>query len=91
MAKKKASDMATPAPRRSTTTRRTKSVSPELTPTPSIATADDSARTAPPSAPAGPNYDDIARAAYLRYLNRGGGHGGDLADWIEAERELKQR
>src|SRR6187431_2187959 len=28
-----------------------------------------------------PSYDDIAQAAYLRYLNRGGGHGSDFDDW----------
>ena len=37
------------------------------------------------------NYDEIAQAAYLRYLNRGGGHGADVDDWIAAEEELKRR
>ena len=34
--------------------------------------------------------DDIRRRAYQRYLERGGGHGQDFDDWLEAERELKQ-
>ena len=38
-----------------------------------------------------PAYDDIAREAYQRYLSRGGGDGRDFEDWIEAERELKNR
>jgi len=40
---------------------------------------------------AAPSYDDIARAAYLRYLQRGGRNGSDFDDWLEAERELKSR
>lgn len=38
-----------------------------------------------------PSYDDIARAAYERYLSRGGDHGRDFDDWLEAERELRKR
>ena len=34
-----------------------------------------------------PSYDDIAEAAYRRYLNRGGGHGMDFDDWVAAEQE----
>jgi hypothetical protein len=33
--------------------------------------------------------DDIRTRAYHRYLERGGSHGGDFDDWLEAERELK--
>ena len=36
-----------------------------------------------------PNEDDIRRRAYQRYLERGGGHGNDFDDWLEAERELR--
>jgi DUF2934 family protein len=43
------------------------------------------------SAPYGPTYDEIAEAAYLRYLRRGGGDGQDFDDWVEAERELRSR
>jgi hypothetical protein len=38
-----------------------------------------------------PTYEQIAEAAYLRYLGRGGQHGADLDDWIDAERSLKTR
>ena len=38
-----------------------------------------------------PTEDDIRRRAYQRYLERGGGHGLDFDDWLEAERELRQR
>jgi hypothetical protein len=38
-----------------------------------------------------PSYDEIAQAAYLRYVSRGGSDGQDFDDWVEAERELKQR
>ena len=38
-----------------------------------------------------PTYDDIAQAAYERYLRRGGSDGRDFDDWIEAERDLSQR
>jgi hypothetical protein len=43
------------------------------------------------SAPDRPTYDEIAEAAYLRYLRRGGGDGQDFDDWLEAERELRSR
>jgi hypothetical protein len=42
-------------------------------------------------ASSGPNEDDIRRRAYQRYLERGGGHGQDFDDWLEAERELRQK
>jgi hypothetical protein len=38
-----------------------------------------------------PTYDEIAEAAYQRYLQRGGIDGRDFDDWLEAERELKAR
>ena len=38
-----------------------------------------------------PSYDEIAEAAYHRYLDRGGHHGQDLDDWVEAERSLRSR
>ena len=55
------------------------------------ASADDSGRTAPAARPAGPTQDEIAIAAYFRHLNRGGSSGDEYNDWLEAERELKQR
>jgi hypothetical protein len=38
-----------------------------------------------------PTFDEIAEAAYHRYLRRGGGDGQDFDDWLEAERELRSR
>jgi len=38
-----------------------------------------------------PTYDEIASAAYQRFLSRGGSDGRDFEDWIEAERELRER
>ena len=38
-----------------------------------------------------PGYDEIAEAAYQRYLSRGGQDGGDVDDWVAAERELRSR
>ncbi len=38
-----------------------------------------------------PSPEQIAEAAYQRYLQRGGQHGRDFDDWVEAERELRQR
>jgi hypothetical protein len=37
------------------------------------------------------SYDQIAEAAYHRYLQRGGQHGQDFDDWLEAERSLRGR
>ena len=34
--------------------------------------------------------EDVARRAYEIYQNRGGSHGADLDDWLEAERQLKR-
>lgn len=36
-----------------------------------------------------PSEEDIRMRAYQRFLERGGGHGSDFEDWLEAERELK--
>ena len=38
-----------------------------------------------------PSEDDIRLRAYHRYLERGGGHGMDFEDWIEAKRELLKK
>ena len=47
--------------------------------------------TASQSMAAKPTEDDIRRRAYDRYLERGGGHGMDFQDWLDAERELKNK
>ncbi len=33
------------------------------------------------------SYDSIAQRAYRRFEQRGGEHGRDVEDWLEAERE----
>ena len=38
-----------------------------------------------------PSHDEIAQAAYFRHLNRGGSSGDEFEDWVEAERELRER
>ena len=50
-----------------------------------LATADDRSERQSPS------YDEIAQAAYRRYESRGRTEGQEFDDWIEAERELRQR
>ena len=42
-----------------------------------------------PSA-SGVTPDAIARRAYEIYMSRGGTHGHDIDDWLQAERELQQ-
>jgi hypothetical protein len=43
------------------------------------------------AAETGPSEDDIRTRAYHRYLERGGVDGHHFDDWLEAERELKNR
>ena len=38
-----------------------------------------------------PTQAEIAEAAYFKHLNRGGNQGDEFRDWIEAERELRER
>ena len=59
----------------------------EESPNPARSMADE--RSGSLSKSAGPSEDDIRMRAYHRYLERGGGHGMDFADWLEAEKELK--
>lgn len=35
------------------------------------------------------SQEEIARRAYEKFEARGGRHGNDLQDWLDAERELK--
>ncbi len=37
---------------------------------------------------AAPTKEQIEQRAYELYLQRGGEHGNDLADWLAAEKEL---
>ena len=39
-------------------------------------------------APAVPAHEDIARRAYELFLESGGEHGRDAANWLKAEQEL---
>jgi hypothetical protein len=43
-----------------------------------------------PSGSGQPTEDDIRVRAYHRYLERGGSHGREVDDWVEAEKELKK-
>ncbi|PYR68514.1 MAG: DUF2934 domain-containing protein [Acidobacteria bacterium] len=36
-----------------------------------------------------PTHEDIARRAYQLFEDRGGEHGHDWDDWLQAERELR--
>ncbi len=64
------------APARRTTSRRATGDAPE---------------TPPPSPPnGGAEHDAIARRAYDIYRSRGGSHGSDVEDWLEAERQLRK-
>jgi hypothetical protein len=38
-----------------------------------------------------PSYEEISQAAYQRFIERGGSHGLDFDDWVEAERSLRER
>jgi hypothetical protein len=37
-----------------------------------------------------PSLDEIAERAYQIYQRRGGIHGNDMDDWLEAERQLRE-
>jgi hypothetical protein len=68
-----------------------RSASPEVTPAPLVPSHGEThAQPAPrgPSPVPRPSHDDIAVAAYHRYLARERAPGHDLHDWLEAEREL---
>lgn len=38
-----------------------------------------------------PSPAEVQRRAYELYVKRGGGHGRDLEDWLEAERQLRRQ
>lgn len=52
--------------------------------------ADAAARDASEATRAQDREDAIRQAAYQRYLQRGGEEGGEVDDWLEAERQLSQ-
>jgi DUF2934 family protein len=39
----------------------------------------------------GPSYEEIQKRGYEIHVERGGRHGSDLEDWLEAGRELKAK
>lgn len=51
----------------------------------------DDASTTSTSMGSAPSEEDIRMRAYHRYLERGGGDGMHFEDWLEAERELRER
>jgi DUF2934 family protein len=53
--------------------------------------AADSGSTTSVSMASEPNDDDVRLRAYHRYLERGGGHGMDFEDWLEAKRDLQKK
>lgn len=94
---KKNTDGTAPGPRRAGTKRTTRNASAaapadvaSVTPVEPIDSAADMGGLSAGAAYQ-PTYDDIAQAAYQRYLSRGGSDGRDFEDWIEAERELAGR
>ena len=72
-----APDAAAPAPASAPAIRRRSSTAPGRA-------AANAASTRPD-----PTHDEIAEAAYQRYLSRGAVHGRDFDDWLEAERALR--
>jgi hypothetical protein len=38
-----------------------------------------------------PTREEIELRAYLIYIERGGAHGRDVEDWLQAERELLEK
>jgi len=83
MAKKTASSPAAPR-RRTTSPRRATASEPAAAPV-------DIATVGPTEPSHDPSHDDIAHAAYLRYLSRGGSDGQDFDDWVRAEQDLKKQ
>jgi hypothetical protein len=53
-------------------------------------TAADRAATPQGRGERAPSYEEIAEAAYHRFLRRGATDGHDFDDWIEAEQELRK-
>jgi hypothetical protein len=45
----------------------------------------------PVEIPYEPTEDEIRHRAYERYLERGGGHGSEFEDWVNAEQDLRRR
>lgn len=75
--------------RNTTTTPDVITAEPDGTPAVVRDTASDMPRQGDDRSTSSPTYEQIAEAAYHRYLQRGGQHGHDFDDWIDAERSLR--
>lgn len=49
------------------------------------------ARSEPQTTEGHPTREEIELRAYEIYLERGGAHGQDVEDWLQAERELLEK
>jgi hypothetical protein len=56
-----------------------------------VAASANEANSAPNNGGHQPTHEEIAEAAYFRHLKRGGAGGDEFDDWVEAERELRER
>ena len=45
----------------------------------------------PQTVPSAPMREEIELRAYQIYIERGGAHGQDVGDWLQAERELVEK
>ena len=50
-----------------------------------------STRSAPQTAEGHPTCEEIELRAHQIYFERGGAHGQDVNDWLQAERELLEK
>ncbi len=50
-----------------------------------------SARSEPQTAEGHPTREEIELRAHQIYVERGGAHGQDVEDWLQAERELLEK
>ena len=48
-------------------------------------------KSQPQTVPAAPIREEIELRAYQIYVERGGAHGQDVEDWLQAERELVEK
>jgi hypothetical protein len=78
-----ADDTSAGAPARPRARRASSAQAPASSPTDSIVRSN--------SIGSSPSEEEIRMRAYERYLARGGAHGMDFEDWLEAERELKTK
>jgi hypothetical protein len=98
MAKRKTADPTTPTPAALRRRRATADPAPPPVDIAAVAgteaietAADHSGRRDTGGASHNPTAEEIAEAAYHRYLSRGGQDGADFDDWVEAERDLRSR